>query len=361
MDQMSSGNGYDLDNSATFIVARPKGPVGKEEALRMEVDALDKMQHEQRHKTQAHASLMKMHPNAQASVTSHSQPEKDLIIFPDSETKKDIEKDTFLDINVETLTDKELEKLLLDDNFGRPSSLLQQNLSASNTGGQTSSPSLCWTSTHSTSKSIMPTLTQLQGPIFPFHSAHLPAQQNTFLPYASVQPISHQVFHQPVISPEMAKLFDKIASTSEYLRNGRSSIMDENSVSVKSLEPVLHPTDSPSVNRFDWLDLDPLSKHRVEVEELPTALCGPVIVESVSASDPWDAVLQEETEVMMTNSSLAQEKEKCAVMHQPRRASTGMEVTRNHLPSAPFLHSQRKQVRELLLIYSYILHNIHTS
>lgn len=342
MDQMSSGNGYDLDNSATFIVARPKGPVGKEEALRMEVDALDKMQHGQKHKTQAHASHVKVHPNTQACVTPlNSQPEKDLIVFPDSETKKDIEKDALLDINVETLTDKELEKLLLDDNFGRPSSMLQHNLSASNTGGQTSSPySLHWTSTHSTSKSTMPTVTQLQGPIFPFH----PAQQNTFLPYVSVQPVSRQVFHQPVISPEMAKLFDKIASTSEYLRNGRSSIMDENSVSVKSLEPVLHPTDSPSINRFDWLDLDPLSKHRVEVEEIPTALCGPVMVESVSASDPWDAVLQEETEVMMTSSSLAQEKKKCAVMTQPRRASTGMDITRNHSPLASFLRSQCTQV-----------------
>lgn len=342
MDQMSSGNGYEPDNSATFILAQPKGPVGKEEALRMELDALDKMQHDQRHKIQAHASDMKMHPNTQASVTSLSQPEKDLIVFSDSEPKNEVEKDTLLDINVETLTNEELEKLLLDDNFGKPSSLLHRNLSTSNTGGQAFSPySLHWTSMRSTSKSTMPTLTHLQGPVFPFQSAHLPAQQKPFLPFVSVQPVSPQVFHQPVISPEMAKLFDKIASTSEYLRNGRSSIMDENSVSGKSLEPVLHPTDSPSINRFEWLDLDPLSKHQVEVEEIPGALCGPVIVKSVSASDPWDAVLKEETEVMMTNSSLAQEKDKCTVIPQPRRASTGMEVTRNHVPATSF---QCKQV-----------------
>lgn len=142
----------------------------------------------------------------------------------------------------------------------------------------------------------------------------------------------------------MAQLFDKIASTSEYLRNGRSSIMDENSVSIKSLEPVLHPTDSSSISRFDWLDLDPLSKHRVEVQEAPGALCGPVMVDSVPASDPWDAVLQEETEVKMINSSLAQEKDNYTVTSQPRRASTGMAVTKNHIPATTFLHSQSEQV-----------------
>lgn len=343
MDQMSGGNGYELDSSATFIVGRSKEPVGKDEALRMEVNALDKMQHDRRHKIQAHTPHLKVHPNAQASVTSLIQPEKDLIVFPDSEPKNELEKDPLLDINVETLTNKELEKLLLDDNFGKPSSLLRHNLSASNTGGQAFSPfSLHWTSKCTTSKSTMPNLTPLQGPVFPFQSAHLPAQHNPFLPFVSVQPVSHQVCHQPAISPEMAELFDKIASTSEYLRNGRSSIMDENSVSIKSIEPVLHHTDSRSINHFDWLDLDPLSTRRVEVEEIPGALCGPVIVESVSASDPWDAVLQEETEVTMSNSSLAQEKDNCAVTPQPRRASTGMEVTRDSMPA--LLHSQSKQV-----------------
>lgn len=337
MDQMSGGSGYESDSSATFIVVRPKGPVGKDEALRMEVDALDKMQHEQRHKIQAHASHMKVHPNARTSVTSFSQPEKDLIVFPDSEPKSEMERDTLLDINVETLTNKELEKLLLDENFGRPSSLLQHNLSASNTGGHAFSPiSLHLSSMLSTSKSTMPSLTQLQGPFFPFQSA----QQNAFLPFVSVQPASPQVFHQPVISPEMAKLFDKIASTSEYLRNTRSSIVEESSVNIKSLEPVFHPADSPSINHFDWLDLDPLSKSRAEVEEVPGALCGPVIVESVSASDPWDAVLQEETEVMISN----REKDKGAVSPQPRRASTGTEVSRNHIPAASVLHSRSKQV-----------------
>lgn len=341
MDQMSSGNGYELDSSDTFIVVRPKGPVGKDEALRMEVDALNKMQYEQKHKIQAHEADMK----AQASVTSLSQLEKDLIVFPDSEPKKEAVKDSFSDINVETLTNKELENLLLDDNFGRPSSLLRHNLSASHTGGQTFSPyPLHWPSMLSTSKSTIPTLTRLQGPVFPFQSVHLPAQQSPFLPFVSVQPVSPQVFHQPVISPELAKLFDKIASTSEYLRNGRSSIMDENSVSVNSLEPVLHLPDSPSISRFDWLDLDPLSKRRVEVEEIPDALCEHEIVESVPASDPWDAVLQEETEVMMSNSSLTRDEHKCTATPQSRRASTGMAVTRSGVPAASCLYSQSKQV-----------------
>ncbi|KAK3570187.1 hypothetical protein QTP86_016493, partial [Hemibagrus guttatus] len=341
MDQMSSGNGYEPDSSATYIVVRPKGLVGKDEALRMETDALNKMQHERRHKIQVHASQMKAHPDAQAPVTSLSQLEKDLIVFSDSEPKKKAEKDTFADIDLETLTNEELEKLLLDDNFGRPPSLLHHSLSAANTCGQTFSPHpLHWTSMLSTSKSTMPTLTHLPGPVFPFQSVHLPAQQSPFLPFVSVQPVTPQVFHQPVINPEMAKLFDKIASTSEYLRNGRSSIMDENSVSVKSLEPVLHPADSPSISCFDWLDLDPLNKRRVEVEDIPGALCGSVLVESVPASDPWDAVLQEDTEVLTINCSLAQEKDKCTVT-QPRWASTGMAVTRNQVPTT-FLNSQSK-------------------
>ncbi|KAI5620325.1 phosphatidylinositol 4-phosphate 3-kinase C2 domain-containing subunit alpha isoform X2, partial [Silurus asotus] len=343
MDQMSSGNGYELDNLATFTVARPKGPVGKDEALRMEVDALDKMQHGRRNKIQANALHMKARPYAQVSVTSLNQREKDLIVFADSEPKKETEKDSFSDINLETLTDKELEKLLLDDNFGKPSSLLRRNLSASNMGGQAFNQNpLHWTST---SKSTMPTLTHLQGSVFPFQSLHLSAQQSPFLPFGSVQPVTAQVFHQPVISPEMAKLFDKIASTSEYVKNGRSSIVAESSVRVKSLEPVLHSTDSPNISRFDWLDLDPLNKRRVEVEETPGALCGPLIVESVPASDPWDAVLQEETEVTKSNSSDSQKQDKCTVTSPTRRASTGMAITKNHLP-ATFLRSQSKITNE---------------
>ncbi|XP_060733673.1 phosphatidylinositol 4-phosphate 3-kinase C2 domain-containing subunit alpha isoform X1 [Tachysurus vachellii] len=343
MDPMSSGSGYEPDNTATSLEVRPKGLVGKDEALRMEADALNKMQHERRHKSQVCPSHMKAHLDAQASVTSLSQLEKDLIVFPESEPKKKSEKDTFADINVETLTNEELEKVLLDNNFGRPPSLLHHNLGASNTCGQTFSPHpLHWASMLSNSNSAMPTLTHRPSPVFPFQAVQLPVQQSQFLPFVSVQPVTPQVFHQPVINPEMARLFDKIASTSEYLKNGRSLIIDENSVRVKSLEPVLYPTDSPSFSCFDWLDLDPLSKSQVEVDDIPGALCGPVIVESVPASDPWDAVLQEDTEAMTINSSLAQEKEKCTTANQLRRASTGMAVTREKVPTISFLNSQSK-------------------
>lgn len=346
MDQMSSGSGYEPDNTATSLEVQPKGLVGKDEALRMEADALNKMQHERRHKSQVCSSRMKAHPDAQASVTSFSQLEKDLIVFPESEPKKS-EKDTFADINVETLTNEELEKVLLDNNFGRPPSLLHHNLSASNTCGQTFSPyPLHWASMLSNSNSAMPTLTHRPSPVFPFQAVQLPVQQRQFLPFVSVQPVTPQVFHQPVINPEMARLFDKIASTSEYLKNGRSLIIDENSVRVKSLEPVLYPTDSSSFSCVDWLDLDPLSKSQVEVDDVPGALCGPVIVESVPASDPWDAVLQEDTEVMTINSSLAQEKEKCTITPQPRRASTGMAVTREKVPTISFLNSQSEVSKE---------------
>lgn len=336
MDQMSSDNGYELDS-------RPKGPVGKDEALRMEADALNKMQHKRKYTTKLHPSHVNVLPNSQVTITPISQLEKDLIVFPDSEPKKGAEKDLFGDIDVETLTNEELEKLLLDDNFGRPSSLLNRNISA-NSGGQAFSPYTANTSMLPISKSTVPNLTHLQGPVFPFQHVHLPGQQRPFLPYVSVQPVNPHVFHQPVMTPEMAKLFDKIASTSEYLRNGRSSVMDDNSVSVKSLEPVPHPTDSPSISRFDWLDLDPLSKHRVEAEENLGAFRGPVIVESVPANDPWDAVLREETEVTMSNSSSTQEKDKCTVPPQTRRASTGMAVPKTHVPETSCPRKQSEQV-----------------
>ncbi|TSR87281.1 Phosphatidylinositol 4-phosphate 3-kinase C2 domain-containing subunit alpha [Bagarius yarrelli] len=331
MDQISSGNGYEPDNSATYKVDQPKGPVGKAEALRMEADALNKLQHERKHnKNQVYASHM--NPNAPASVASLSQMEKDLIIFPDSEPKKKSEKDTFAGIDVKTLTNEELEKLLLDDNNCSQSSLLHHDFSPSNASRQAfrsyDSP---WTSVLSTTKSTMPSLAHFPGPVFPFQPFHLHAQRSPFLPFVSVQPVTPQV-HQPVINPEMAKLFDKIASTSEYLKNGRSSITDQNPVRKKSLEPVLDSTESPSISCFDWLDLDPLTKRQVEKEDIPGAFCGPVMVEPVPASDPWDAVLQEDTEVTTCNSSLAQEKDKCSVTPNPRWASTGMAVSKNDMP-----------------------------
>ncbi|KAK2894798.1 hypothetical protein Q8A67_012027 [Cirrhinus molitorella] len=364
MAHISSGNGFKFDRPASPGVVRPKGIVGKEEALRMELEALDKIKREKRHTLPVTASSVNPLSNPTAQ-TSNSRQEKDLIVFSESETQKKEQKDKFEDIDLEKLTKEELEKLLLDDSFGvnkmtRPSSLLGCNLSASYPGGHAFNPSsFHWT----------PTPTHAQTPIFPsapfpkppcsfqngFHPAlspfiSLPAQTTPFLSFTPIQPPAALVYSQPAVTPEMAKLFDKIASTSEYLKNGRSSSMETESTSVKSLEPMPQPSEPPNISRFEWLDLDPLNKRKeVEVEDAPTVSGGPFIEESGTAKDPWDAVLLDEPEVVDNGSPSAQVKSKVTVANQPRRASTGAAVTRSqslNITATSTDHSAGKQVNK---------------
>uniref|UniRef100_A0A672LD42 Phosphatidylinositol-4-phosphate 3-kinase catalytic subunit type 2 alpha n=1 Tax=Sinocyclocheilus grahami TaxID=75366 RepID=A0A672LD42_SINGR len=363
MAHISSGNGFKFDRPASPGVVRPKGIVGKEEALRMELEALDKIKREKRHTLPATAPSGNPLPNPSAQ-TSTSRQEKDLIVFSESETQQKEQKDKFEDIDLEKLTKEELEKLLLDDSFGvskmtRPSSLLGCNLSASYPGGHAFSPSsFHWT----------PTPTHAQTPMFPsapfpkppcsFQNGFslalspfisLPAQPTPFLSFTPIQPPAALVYPQPAVTPEMAKLFDKIASTSEYLKNGRSSSMETESGSVKSLEPIPQPSEPPNISRFEWLDLDPLNKRKeVEVEEKLTVSSGPFVEESGTAKDPWDAVLLDEPEVVDNGSPSAQVKSKVTLATQPRRASTGAAVTRSqslNIPATSTDHSPGKQVR----------------
>uniref|UniRef100_A0A8C2E1U6 Phosphatidylinositol-4-phosphate 3-kinase, catalytic subunit type 2 alpha n=1 Tax=Cyprinus carpio TaxID=7962 RepID=A0A8C2E1U6_CYPCA len=346
MAHISSGNGFKFDRPASPGVVRPKGIVGKEEALRMEVEALNKIKREKRHTLPATAPSVNPIPNPSVQ-TSTSRQEKDLIVFSESETQKKEQKDKFEDIDLEKLTKEELEKLLLDDSFcvsqmTRPSSLLGCNLSASYPGGHAFTPSsFHWT----------PTPTHAQTPIFPsapfpkppcsfqngFSPAlstfiSLPAQPTSFLSFTPIQPPAALVYPQPAITPEMAKLFDKIASTSEYLKNGRSSSMETELGSVKSLEPMPQPSEPPSISRFEWLDLDPLNKRKeVEVEEAPIVSSGPFVEESGTAKDPWDAVLLDEPEVVDNGTS------------------TGAAVTRSqslNIPATSTDHSPGKQVNK---------------
>uniref|UniRef100_A0A672QK47 Phosphatidylinositol 4-phosphate 3-kinase C2 domain-containing subunit alpha n=1 Tax=Sinocyclocheilus grahami TaxID=75366 RepID=A0A672QK47_SINGR len=363
MAHISSGNGFKFDRPASPGVVRPKGIVGKEEALRMELEALDKIKREKRHTLPVTASSVNPLPNPMTQ-TSTSRQEKDLIVFSESETQKEEQKDKFEDIDLEKLTKEELEKLLLDDSFGvnkmtRPSSLLGCNLSASYPGGHAFNPaSFHWT----------PTPTHAQTPIFPsapfpkppcsfqngFSPAlspfiSLPAQPTLFLSFTPVQPPAALVYQQPAVTPEMAKLFDKIASTSEYLKNGRSSSMETQSGSVKSLEPMPQPSEPPYISRFEWLDLDPLNKRKeVEVEETRTVSGCPFVEESGTAKDPWDAVLLDEHEVVDNGSPSEQVKSKVTLATQPRRASTGAAVTRSQsliIPATSTDPSPEKQVR----------------
>ncbi|XP_062402676.1 phosphatidylinositol 4-phosphate 3-kinase C2 domain-containing subunit alpha [Sardina pilchardus] len=393
MAQISSGNGH-LPGSPG--VMRPRGVVGKEEALRMEEEALAKLQRDKRHPLPTSASsssslssLSSSRPSAKpdgaagpAAVAS-GRPEKDLIVFPEAEAKKrGGEKDALKNIDVNKLTNAELEKILLDTTFDtnmnskvtRPSSLLNCNLSASYPGGHAYSPvpfqqhvaSSPWSSSVSissiSSTSALSTPTHPQAAVFPsapfpkpacpFQNgftppmpAYLPMpgfQQTPFMPFTAIQ--APVVFQPPTVSPEMAKLFDKITSTSEYLKNERSSSMEMDSAPPKSLEPAPPPApvDPPSISRFEWLDLDPLTMRKAEQEEVagavapPGSLCPPRPGsggEGSAARDPWDAVLLDEPEAgAASSSSSTPDQVKASTV---RRASTGTAVTRSHSLNIP--------------------------
>lgn len=376
MAQISSGNGLKLD------VPQPKGIVGKEEALRMEEEALAKLQREKRHIVSASTSSAssKQNPSKSSTTTaapqpssSSSKPEKDLIVFP--ETKRQAEQDKFREIDVEKLTNEELERLLLDENFGadskvsRPSSLLGFSLSASYPGGHSSSSpyqSSQWTPVLSTpSSSSLSTPTHRPTPMFPsapfpkpgtFQNGFtpamppfmpLPTQQPPFLNFTPIQPAAAMVFQQPPVDLEMAKLFDKIASTSEYLKNGRSAStdLDSSQVGTASLAPNPPPQqpavpESTTISRFNWLDLDPLTKHEAENEETASADLEQT-VQGSPAGDPWDAVLK--TEGNSNNSSPSLDgKDSQSGRSQQRRGSTGAAVSRSQSLNIPGTWSQHK-------------------
>lgn len=125
--------------------------------------------------------------------------------------------------------------------------------------------------------------------------------------------------------------------------------MDVDSDSAKSLEPVPQPSETSSISRFEWLDLDPLGK--VKVDEAHNASGGPQVEESGTAKDPWDAVLQDEPEGVDSSSPPTEVRSKVQASSQPRRASTGAAITRSqslHTPTTSTSHSSSIQVREKL-------------
>ncbi|RVE71352.1 hypothetical protein OJAV_G00051090 [Oryzias javanicus] len=380
MAQTPSGNGFKLD------VPQPKGVVGKEEALRMEEEALAKLQREKKYTPSvstslpaASSSFLKSKPSKASSAASEhssstSKPDKDLIVF--SESKKQAEQDKFRDIDVHKLTNEQLEDILIYENFdtdsivSRPSSLLGFNLSASYPGGNACSSSHFqsgqWRSVLSTpSSSNVSTPSHQPTPLFPsapfpkqgtFQNGFTPAmtpfmappgQQATFIPFTPIQPAAAMVFPQPTVDPEMAKLFHKIASTSEYLKNGRSTSTGSDSSKAASLAPN-PPTPQPAVtepciaSNFDWLDLDPLTKPKADNEEASLASEGPMQTASaVTAGDPWDAVLESEGNTSR-GSPPPEAKVSLTVRSQHRRASTGAPVTRSHSLNIPGTSSHHK-------------------
>ncbi|NWS88863.1 P3C2A kinase, partial [Toxostoma redivivum] len=320
MAQLSSSNGLQQRSSPSLPAPRTKD-VDKEEALQMEAEALAKMQKERgvAGNKQTFHSLSSPRQKAQA----HSKQDHDLMVFPESDAKS--MEDKLSTIDIEKLSHAELEKLLLDDNFESSkvptlpaSPILSPSVSSQFYLGPTSqrrqwtpgmpAPVTCTLPPIYTSASYTKQTGVFQNGFHPGMSSFpnrdpiylgLPRQsQYISYPLAATTPFHPHgglPLYPPVLTPEMAKVFDKIASTSEFLRNGRSST-DLEMTSIKSaVSNLAAPEGCGDVSKFDWLDLDPLSKPKVDtVETLSKAEHDGERLASMTAEDPWDAVLLEE-------------------------------------------------------------------
>ncbi|XP_010613469.1 phosphatidylinositol 4-phosphate 3-kinase C2 domain-containing subunit alpha isoform X2 [Fukomys damarensis] len=310
MAQISSNNGFKQCSSSHLEPTRTK-EVDKEEALQMEAEALAKLQKD-REVTDSQRSLELSSSTKQKAQVLNKQ-DYDLMVFPESESHK-----RAVDIDVEKLTQAELERLLLDDGFEtkrtpvlpvtpvlRPSFSAQLYIRPTIQRGPWP-PGLSGPSTYT---SIYPSTYSKQAafqngfnprmPTFPSTEPiylRLPGQTPYFsyplTPAAPFHPQGTLPIYGPVVSPDMAKLFDKIASTSEFLKNGKARTDLEITNSKATVNNLQVSPKTEDITKFDWLDLDPLSKPKVDnVEVLDHEEYKPVA--SLLAEDPWDAVLLE--------------------------------------------------------------------
>ncbi|CAM4585125.1 unnamed protein product [Caretta caretta] len=321
MAQISSSNGLKQRSSPSLGTSRTKD-VDKEEALQMEAEALAKMQKERvvTGNKQTSESLSSTRQKAQ----THNKQDHDLMVFPEAVAKKRVE-DKLSAVDIDKMTHAELEKLLLDESF--ESSKVRALPATPVLSPSFSSPFYIrptgqrgqWT------PGLPGPVTCTLPPIYPSASYNKQAGafQNGFhlrmstyqstepvylslpgrSPYISYPLTTTTPFHPrgslpmcpPSLTPEMAKVFDKIASTSEFLKNGKSST-DLEMTGFKSIVPKLPTSENSSdISKFDWLDLDPLSKPKVDnVEILCNAEDDAKVTSCTVAEDPWDAVLLEE-------------------------------------------------------------------
>uniref|UniRef100_A0A8C0GFV7 Phosphatidylinositol 4-phosphate 3-kinase C2 domain-containing subunit alpha n=1 Tax=Chelonoidis abingdonii TaxID=106734 RepID=A0A8C0GFV7_CHEAB len=319
MAQISSNNGQ--RSSPSLGTARTKD-VDKEEALQMEAEALAKMQKER--VVTGNKQTSESTSNTRQKAQTHNKQDHDLMVFPEAVSKKRVE-DKLSTVDIDKMTHAELEKLLLDESFesskvpALPATpVLSPSFSSPFYIGPTGQRGQ-WT------PRLPGPVTCTLPPIYPSASNNKQAGvfQNGFhlsmSTYQSTEPvylslpgrsqyISYPLtattpFHPrgslpmypPTLTPEMAKVFDKIASTSKFLKNGKSST-DLEMTEFKSIVPKLPTSENSSdISKFDWLDLDPLSKPKVDnVEILCNAEDDAKVTSSTVAEDPWDAVLLEE-------------------------------------------------------------------
>ncbi|XP_004711629.1 phosphatidylinositol 4-phosphate 3-kinase C2 domain-containing subunit alpha [Echinops telfairi] len=313
MAQISSNNRFKKCSSSHLEQTRTKD-VNKEEALQMEAEALAKLQKDRRVTDNQRDSELSSSTRQKTQV--HSKQDYDLMVFPELDSQK-----RALDIDVENLTQAELEKLLLDDSFETKKTpvlpvtpVLSPTLSAQFyfrptlqrgqwapglSGSSTYSLPSLYPSAYSKQASFqngfstrMPTFPPTE-PIYlslPGPSPHL---SYSMTPAAAFHPQGSLPIYRPVVSPDMAQLFDKIASTSEFLKNGKARTDMELTNSKATVSNLQLSPKSGDISKFDWLDLDPLSKPKVDNVEVLDHV-EEKDVPGLLAEDPWDAVLLEE-------------------------------------------------------------------
>nr|XP_002721404.1 phosphatidylinositol 4-phosphate 3-kinase C2 domain-containing subunit alpha [Oryctolagus cuniculus] len=312
MAQISSNNGFKQCSSSPLEPIRTKD-VDKEEALQMEAEALAKLQKDRQ--VTDNQRGFELSSSTQQKAQVYNKQDYDLMVFPESDSQK-----RAVDIDVEKLTQAELEKLLLDDSFETKKTpvlpvtpVLSPSFSAQLYVGPTiqrgqwppglSGPSYTlptiYPSTYGKQAAFqngfnprMPTFPSTE-PIYLSLPGQSPYFSYPLTPTTPFHPQGSLPVYRPVVSPEMAKLFDKIASTSEFLKNGKARTDLEITNSKATVSNLQVSPKSESISKFDWLDLDPLSKPKVdnvevlgheEEKNIPNLL----------AEDPWDAVLLEE-------------------------------------------------------------------
>ncbi|XP_014457801.2 phosphatidylinositol 4-phosphate 3-kinase C2 domain-containing subunit alpha isoform X1 [Alligator mississippiensis] len=320
MAQISDSNGFNQQSSPSLGIARTKD-VDKEEALQMEAEALAKMQKEKG--TISNKLTRGSLSSTKNKAHAHNKQDYDLMLFPESDAERGEGKLNSIDID--KLSHAELEKLLLDDSFESskvpalpttpvlsPSVSSQLYLTPTGQRGQWTpgipGPVTCTLPLINPVASYSKQAGVFQNGFHPSMSTYQSAEPVYLRPPGRSQYISYPLsaaapFHPqrslplycPVLTPEMANLFDKIARTSEFLKNGKLNT-DLDMTGIKSAVPNLSDSENcGDISKFDWLDLDPLSKPKVDGVETLYKTEDDVNVTSVTVvEDPWDAVLLEE-------------------------------------------------------------------
>lgn len=309
----------------------------------MEAEALDKLHKEKRLYASRGATFTRAHPTPSAL----SKQDHDLMVFPEVDARRWSEK-SLQSIDLEKVPMAELEKFLLDDMFeavpkaAAPTQLQVLNPVVSAQRFTPSFPGGQWASrlqapvpsslppTFSFSKCTDPfqngfspnmSSGQRREPLF----LSLPARPS----YISYAVPASSPFHlrgalptySAPVTPDMAKLLDKIAKTSEFQRNGKANHDTPTTQSTSGDSPGEKAIKTDDISKFDWLDLDPLSKPKVDSVDLCTISPeGDGACSGIVAEDPWDAVLLEEKPIKSTQS------ERKANLKSP----SGATVTRSH-------------------------------